>query len=1027
MKTRSVFLSLLFGVTAFWSAFAADPKAQLREGLFEEEVNRDLAKAMQHYRSLIEGFDAQRQFAATAIYRLGECYRKQGQTNEAVSHYQRVVREFSDQSNIVASASVHLRSLNRKPATGIANSDSPFESLDKVFKDMAEIGKELAKIQAAEDFMANMSGTESPDTINSALQDVGMSNLLAQLEKIIPWAERSKYRESDDDTQLQAMLGEAKYRQIESILMQMEARSDAIGAENTQRKDLLELKSETLQESLPLVQAMMVSRINSSAATNAPGGLSSRQVGLQESASEFTAISQMVKDSPDLLNAPYKGKSSPLEYVISKGLAPVAQFLLERGADRSGKTRGGKSYLSIAVDTGNLAVTKLLMSRRDGIDQADLNEALGIAAAKGFIELARYLIEQKADVNAKIKASPSPRSRLTGVYSSLGSPLADAVGNGQLKAAQLMLAAGADPNMEGAMGLSPIHVATSKRYLNVPASLQALIDGGADVNARASAADWAQRAALHMAVILGRHAAVEVLLEAGAIPNARDAKDATPLHYAAEQADVKMVAQLLAKQADPNLAGSIQGWEHDPAPPLANVMYQSESSEGLEIAKQLLKAGATADIGMPTGKSKSLLGYMIKANRLQFANLLLDYGANPDFAREDYTLLHAVDQQRGAIIHRLIEAGADVNQSLDGFTPLFAALSRRDTNTISALLKAKADPNLSRKGGQTPLDYVNYSLRPISGPRINSQHRDKYRPIFETVRQMLLEAGASYIAGDSQAITLIRKSNGVRWPILRKYDHPLSDFRLLEVLALAYYSGRAPVDLGFPAWDKIQIHRPKGDGYETTRINAVDLIAATNSTDVALQWGDIVEIPEEPHRLGEEWVLSHKLRSKLGNRQGRRVTVDDGRNRVAKTLYPLSPDLARIRSVLKSSTGIEAFSMTDEAGFGGEIRRDAWPSCWLRDVIGSLDNLMTYHDLTRVTVLRPGKEGQKSRKFVFDMSPIKPTPGRISMGGIEASAIKDKGLWLRDGDFVIIPNGREQRTGGIPGAVDAEGNPVNPR
>jgi hypothetical protein len=47
----------------------------LQKGLFEEEANHDLAAAMQAYQSVIERMDKDRKLAATAIFRLGECYR----------------------------------------------------------------------------------------------------------------------------------------------------------------------------------------------------------------------------------------------------------------------------------------------------------------------------------------------------------------------------------------------------------------------------------------------------------------------------------------------------------------------------------------------------------------------------------------------------------------------------------------------------------------------------------------------------------------------------------------------------------------------------------------------------------------------------------------------------------------------------------------------------------------------------------------------------------------------------------------
>ena len=57
--------------------------ALLQQGLFEEQANRNLDAAIADYQSLAPQFDKDRQLAATAVFRLGECYRMQGKTNEA--------------------------------------------------------------------------------------------------------------------------------------------------------------------------------------------------------------------------------------------------------------------------------------------------------------------------------------------------------------------------------------------------------------------------------------------------------------------------------------------------------------------------------------------------------------------------------------------------------------------------------------------------------------------------------------------------------------------------------------------------------------------------------------------------------------------------------------------------------------------------------------------------------------------------------------------------------------------------------
>ncbi len=89
----------------------------LQQGLFDEEASHDLNAAITDYQSLAKQFDKDRQVAATAIYRLGECYRKLGQTNEAAAQYQRILRDFSDQTT--------LTTLSQQDLTGMGMAVPP--------------------------------------------------------------------------------------------------------------------------------------------------------------------------------------------------------------------------------------------------------------------------------------------------------------------------------------------------------------------------------------------------------------------------------------------------------------------------------------------------------------------------------------------------------------------------------------------------------------------------------------------------------------------------------------------------------------------------------------------------------------------------------------------------------------------------------------------------------------------------------------------------------------------------------------
>ena len=60
--------------------------------------------------------DEQRKLAATALFRLGECYRKLGRTNDAVVQYQRLIRDFTDQATLTTLSRQNLHGLGVSPA-----------------------------------------------------------------------------------------------------------------------------------------------------------------------------------------------------------------------------------------------------------------------------------------------------------------------------------------------------------------------------------------------------------------------------------------------------------------------------------------------------------------------------------------------------------------------------------------------------------------------------------------------------------------------------------------------------------------------------------------------------------------------------------------------------------------------------------------------------------------------------------------------------------------------------------------------
>src|SRR5271157_1835541 len=150
------------GIILVWLASAGcacastnDITTLVQKGLFEEEANHHLEAAIEYYQEAIGHFDKDRQLTATAIFRLGECYRLQGKTNEANVQYERIIREFSDQTQLVELSRAYL------PKTTHSGSFVPQLTRLSEGKDVQSPAEQL-EIGRIKDVIQN-----SPDLINA--------------------------------------------------------------------------------------------------------------------------------------------------------------------------------------------------------------------------------------------------------------------------------------------------------------------------------------------------------------------------------------------------------------------------------------------------------------------------------------------------------------------------------------------------------------------------------------------------------------------------------------------------------------------------------------------------------------------------------------------------------------------------------------------------------------------------------------------------------------------------------------------
>jgi len=327
MKTKLLMAGLLVATTALLPAATNDLSTALQKGLFEEEANHNLSAAIQAYQSVVNQLDEARNLAATAVFRLGECYRKLGKTNEAVTQYERILRDFSDQPTVVAPSR-----------------------------------EKLAGLKIPETFSERLAVTLHP----------------------VP----------------------------------------------------------------------------------APGTDSAETDTIRH-------IQELIKNSPDLINAKDDNASTALHTAAQKGQIEVARFLLANGADIEAKTRNqGWTPLHWSVFEGHKAMVDFLLSQKADVQATDNNGAtpLHLAARKGFKSVMELLLDHHAEVDARDNSGETP--------------LHYAAASGNTAIIELLIGQHADVNARKQGGATPLIKAIMEKQL---AAARVLVANKAELNFSCSA------------------------------------------------------------------------------------------------------------------------------------------------------------------------------------------------------------------------------------------------------------------------------------------------------------------------------------------------------------------------------------------------------------------------------------------------------------------------------------------------------------------------------------------------------------
>ena len=363
--------------------------------------------------------------------------------------------------------------------------------------------------------------------------------------------------------------------------------------------------------------------------------------------------------------------------------------------------------------------------------------ALHWAAMRGDSMLANVLLRAKANVSATTRIA---------AYSPLH--LASEMGSAPVVAA--LLRAGANANLASSAGVTPLHLAALSGNA---ASAKLLLDAGAAANA---VEPGGGHTPLMLAAARGRTDVVRLLVSRGAdlrvVGKVQDVTASAAIDRQAKQKRNQVLAELREKQG----ATANANWQPKPAQvqeavraslmvdqqqATAAALANAASATAAEEARLMAQGGPGLDDDSPgytdlLGKQGGLHALLlaVREGHIDAVSALLDGGADINQVSEgDHTspLLMAAINGHYDLALVLAERGANPNLLSDaGAGPLFAILNKEwapSTRTpqpafqlqqkstyldvVSALLKAKADPNVRLKRSLWYTTYNRDNLR----------------------------------------------------------------------------------------------------------------------------------------------------------------------------------------------------------------------------------------------------------------------------------------------------------------------------
>ncbi|KAL7821824.1 ankyrin repeat-containing domain protein [Trichoderma gracile] len=402
---------------------------------------------------------------------------------------------------------------------------------------------------------------------------------------------------------------------------------------------------------------------------------------------------------------------SPLMISCRKGFRDIARKLLDANADVKLWDDRNNSALYFALRPGEEELAMEVLNRASSVQEfKDICDVFLESSSLGFEKLVRHCLEtstRKERASLLEYSSPTGDGRVA---------LHNAAERGHIRIVELLLRWDATVDPLDDSNTTPLALAAEAGETDI---VRLLLQYDANALLRTSDGKTIITRVVTNSQNTTKSAnVVSILLEdTDTNPNALDEHGRTALHWAASLGKLEMVKALLrSPKVDPKIAGR---WGYNALHFAAHVHNVS----AYNIADVLIKAGTDA---LGTDINDWLPIHLAsREGNIQLLELLLEHSPQTLEARtDDGSTVLRFGLYRAESVEWLLKHGANPDvRSFDGLTPLMAAASSGEENTVRVLLDGGCDVNITDGNRQTALHLAAYRGNVGVGRQLLEKHR----------------------------------------------------------------------------------------------------------------------------------------------------------------------------------------------------------------------------------------------------------------------------------------------------------------